>query len=277
VKIHHLSCATLCPPLGRALINEAGSMVAHCLLIEHAGGLLLVDTGLGVAEQEDPRATLGRRFTFLMGLRREPHLAAVRQVERLGFDPGDVRDIVVTHLDLDHAGGIPDFPGARVHVHQAERDAARARATFIERDRYRAYQWQHATMVCHGGAADEGDDWFGFRAVRPLPGIDLALVPLFGHTRGHCGVAVRDGQGWLLHCGDAYFHTREMDPDRPGCTPGLRAFQRIIAVDNGARLANQARLRDLARDHASEVRLFCAHDPKEYAMFAAPAPVRLFA
>ncbi len=29
------------------------------------------------------------------------------------------------------------------------------------------------------------------------------LVPLFGHTRGHCGVAVRTEQGWLFHAGDA--------------------------------------------------------------------------
>jgi hypothetical protein len=29
------------------------------------------------------------------------------------------------------------------------------------------------------------------------------LVPLFGHTRGHCGVAIRNGSGWLFHVGDA--------------------------------------------------------------------------
>jgi glyoxylase-like metal-dependent hydrolase (beta-lactamase superfamily II) len=29
------------------------------------------------------------------------------------------------------------------------------------------------------------------------------LVPLFGHTRGHCGVAVRTASGWLFHVGDA--------------------------------------------------------------------------
>jgi hypothetical protein len=73
---------------------------------------------------------------------------------------------------------------------------------------------------------------------------------------------VRDGDRWLLHCGDAYFHRAEV-ADPPGCPPGLRVFQRIIAADNAARVRNQERLRELAREHGDEVRIFSAHDPVE--------------
>jgi hypothetical protein len=45
-----------------------------------------------------------------------------------------------------------------------------------------------------------------------------------------------------------------------------------VAVDNAARLKNQARLRDLARDHASEVKIFSAHCPTELDRFAAVGP-----
>jgi hypothetical protein len=48
-------------------------------------------------------------------------------------------------------------------------------------------------------------------------------------------------------------------------------------MDNASRLANQARLRDLARDHGGDVRLFCAHDPKEFERFLAAKPARVFA
>ena len=67
-----------------------------------------------------------------------------------------------------------------------------------------------------------GDDWFGFDAVTAL-GDDVLLVPLRGHTRGHCGVAVRrpDG-GWLLHAGDAYFHAGEKHTP-PSPRPGSRS------------------------------------------------------
>lgn len=42
-----------------------------------------------------------------------------------------------------------------------------------------------------------------------------------------------------------------------------------MEVDRRARLANQARLRQLARGHGDEVRMFCAHDPVEFACLAA--------
>ncbi len=97
-----------------------------------------------------------------------------------------------------------------------------------------------------------------------LDGVDaeILLIPLVGHSRGHAAIAVREGDGWLLHCGDTYFHRDEL-ADPPSCPPGLRAFQAAMAADNGARRDNQERLRELARDHDSDVRLFCAHDPVE--------------
>jgi len=71
-------------------------------------------------------------------------------------------------------------------------------------------------------------------------GAEIALIPLVGHSRGHTGIAVRDGDGWLLHCGDAYFHRGQMAAE-PTCPPGLRAFQTMMAADRGARLNNEQR------------------------------------
>jgi glyoxylase-like metal-dependent hydrolase (beta-lactamase superfamily II) len=88
------------------------------------------------------------------------------------------------------------------------------------------------------------------------------MIPLPGHSRGHTAIAVREGDGWLLHCGDAYFHRNEMSIP-PSCPPALRMFQRMMAADEEARRNNQGRLRELARDHGDEVRLFCAHDAVE--------------
>jgi glyoxylase-like metal-dependent hydrolase (beta-lactamase superfamily II) len=51
---------------------------------------------------------------------------------------------------------------------------------------------------------DEMDaKWMGFDAIRLEFKPEMCLVPLPGHTRGHCGVAVRVGDGWLFHCADA--------------------------------------------------------------------------
>jgi glyoxylase-like metal-dependent hydrolase (beta-lactamase superfamily II) len=46
-------------------------------------------------------------------------------------------------------------------------------------------------------------EWFGIEAIR-LPFVpEMYLVPLFGHTRGHCGIAIQDRDSWLFNCGDA--------------------------------------------------------------------------
>jgi glyoxylase-like metal-dependent hydrolase (beta-lactamase superfamily II) len=102
-------------------------------------------------------------------------------------------------------------------------------------------------------------------------GPELLLIPLFGHTRGHCGVAVRDADGWQLHCGDAYFFHGEMSVQAPSCTPGLSAFQELVAVDRAARRRNRDRLLELARSRPDRaLRMFCAHDPTELARMQRP-------
>ncbi|MGZ4446839.1 MAG: MBL fold metallo-hydrolase [Nocardioides sp.] len=264
MSIHHLNCATLRPhgSFGGRVSPER--MVAHCLLVERPDGLLLVDTGFGTADINDPRR-LGRPFTAALRPALDLAETARAQVLARGFRVEDVTDIAVTHLDLDHAGGLGDFPAARVHVFGAELDAALA-PTWREKARYVGAQWAHGPRWQRHG--EQGDDWFGFRGVRAL-GDDVVLVPLHGHTRGHCGVAVRrpDG-GWVLHAGDAYFHASEkLTPPAPPA--GLRAFQTLMAVDNAQRRANQERLRELVAAHGSEVTVFCAHDASELAALTA--------
>jgi len=197
---------------------------------------------------------------------------AVAQLRRLGHDPAAVTDVVLTHLDLDHAGGLGDFPGARVHVFADELAAARARRSPKERSRYVAAQWAHGPdWVEH---RVDGDRWLGFEAVRALDD-DVLLVPLRGHTRGHCGVAVRrPAGGWFLHAGDAYSNAGEKQTP-PSCPPGLRLFQSAVQLDRSARAANQERLRALHAEHgpvagsAEPVTMFSAHDATEYDALAA--------
>lgn len=272
MRVHHLNCASMCPPGGRLMTGEGGlleraAMVCHCLLVEGPSGLILVDTGLGMEDLRAPAERLGGAFVWSMKPKLDRQETALRQVERLGFKAEDVRDLVVTHLDLDHAGGLADFPSARVHVYAAEHAAAMTPPTLFERMRYRAVQWAHGPAWAPAPEpAPGGEPWFGFACVRDLPGLppEVLLVPLPGHTRGHCAVAVRSGGGWLLHAGDAYFHRDELDPAGRRCPAGLELFQQVIQFDGDARLSNQHRLRALAAGHGREVAVFCAHDPVEY-------------
>lgn len=269
MKVHHLNCATLCPVGGRLVNGDASycgraRLVCHCLLVETSDGLALVDTGLGESDVLGRRGLLYQRRLRLLGARLAREETAAQQVVRLGFSPDEVRHVVLTHLDFDHAGGLDDFPRAQVHVLAREHEAAMARDTFHERLRYRPETWAHRPRwVLH--RPDEGERWFGFEAVRRISGLppELLLVPLHGHTRGHAGVAVETPAGWLLHAGDAYFFHGEMDVAHPRCTPLLDTYQRLLAFDDAARRHNQARLRELLRREGERVRVFSAHDPTE--------------
>jgi glyoxylase-like metal-dependent hydrolase (beta-lactamase superfamily II) len=274
MRIHHLNCGTDCP-LGGALFDGrsaglTGRLVCHCLLIEtDAYGLVLVDTGYGLRDVDhphrapDPRITRVIRGTLNIKLREEE--TAIRQIEALGFSAADVRHIVLTHLDFDHAGGLEDFPNAVVHLMEEEWSAATGpRRGFVPRNRYRPSQFDEVRNWRRYGSP--GERWFGFDAVRQLEGLppEILLVPLPGHTWGHAGVAVQRSEGWLLHAGDAYFYRGEVRQPKRRCTPGLRGYQTMMEVDRGLRLANQERVRRLSVEHAREVRVLCAHDPVEF-------------
>jgi glyoxylase-like metal-dependent hydrolase (beta-lactamase superfamily II) len=260
--VHHLDCGTMCPLLGPLTGGPAwlrpGRMVCHVLVVEtDRDGLVVVDTGFGSLDCADPRR-LALPFRALVRPRLDPAQTAVAQLRGLGYHPDDVRHVVVTHLDVDHAGGLHDFPRATVHLHRLEHDVAMRRASGADRVRYVAHQWAHQPRWAT--YEPTGDDWLGIPAVRALDGIrdDVALVPLVGHSRGHSAVAVRTGTRWLLHAGDAMFDRRELVAGGR-VPPGLRAFAAVVQHDRRARLASVDALRALAR--RPDVTIVCAHDP----------------
>ena len=275
MRIHHLNCISTCPIGGRLVDGRThgllgrGHLGCHCLLIETPNDLVLVDSGLGLRDVADPKGRLSRFFRFLVRPAYREQMTARRQVEALGFDADDVRNIVLTQLGFDHAGGLDDFPQATVHMLAREREHAELQETWMDRQRFRPQQWStrdHWITYTPG----TGSVWMGFTSVHDLRGLppELLLIPLPGHTHGHAGVAVQTGTGWQLLAGDAYFHPGEMDLETPRCTPGLAFYQWMLEKDREVRLSNQQRLRELRREHGDAVELYCSHDVAEFERMA---------
>jgi len=246
-----------------------GRLTSHCLLVETPLGLVLIDTGYGLRDVADPRSRLAQLFLTLVKPELREEMTALRQIEALGFRARDVRHIVLSHLDFDHAGGLDDFPDATVHLLAEEATAAARRRTPLDRMRYRPQQWSTRSHW-QTYSAREGDAWLGFSCVRPLAELadDVVMVPLVGHTLGHAGVAIRRQSDWLFYAADAYFFHAEMDLVRPHCTPGLRAYQTMMEKVRTSRLLNQERLRELKRSEAGQVTLCCAHDVREFELLS---------
>lgn len=251
MRVHHLNCGTLDP------VFPPVPSICYCMLIDTGtdDGLILVDTGFGTADYLKPT----RPVRFFMAANRMPrdiNETAVWQIAGLGYPAEALQHIIMTHLHIDHAGGLPDFPAAKVHVHALERAAALERRRWAGWIEYIPAHWSHGPLWVTHDTPD--GEWFGFDSIRLLGNNDyeVRLIPLHGHSPGHCGVAVRAGQDWLLLCGDeAYPFWNEQAMQRfGGKEPPLWLLK---LVGSGTHVS---RLKELWRTHGDRVRFMFSHD-----------------
>jgi glyoxylase-like metal-dependent hydrolase (beta-lactamase superfamily II) len=254
MKVHHLNCGSMKMP--------GAPLVCHVLLVEADEGLVLVDSGFGTEDCADPAGRVGVLRHFSRPALQYGETAA-HQIEALGYRRDDVRHILITHFDVDHIGGISDFPDAQIHVTAAEALAALRPPTRFERLRYRRRQWAHGPKIVEHDT--NGENWRGFAAAKELVDVSpgIVLVPMPGHTRGHTCVAVDAGHRWVLHCGDAFYHRGTLDGKSP-VPRVLRMQESLIAYDRNKVRDNHARLTELYRQQDPELVIVCAHDPVLY-------------
>lgn len=190
-----------------------------CALIDHAeAGWVLFDTGLGART----RALLERRpmrlLTRWMPIVYDESMQLRHRLEALGVSPHAVTRVLMSHLHLDHTGGMPDLPWATFTVAKDEWDAAQ--------------KMQPLRGLLSGYAVDDFRDAAIHTIDYPLPspiwpftqGHDvlgdgsLILLPTPGHTPGHQSLLVTllSGRRVLL-AGDAvYVHQNYMLPADQG-------------------------------------------------------------
>ncbi|WP_420457486.1 MBL fold metallo-hydrolase [Rubrivirga sp.] len=174
-------------------------LAMRCLLLRGHGRTILVDTGLG--HKGDAK------FQDIYGVD-HAHSTLVGSLAALGVRPGDVTDVVLTHLHFDHAGGAT----TRTATGDPESSPGQALAlTFPRAAHYvQRAQWAWAHESPREGASFlpenldpldasgrlvllDGDD-------APFPNVVLHVVD--GHTRGQQLVRVTDGSRSLLHAAD---------------------------------------------------------------------------
>ena len=273
MRIYHLNCGTMHGfdfprEDGTGGFFKRGLGVIHCLLVETGEGLVLVDTGWGKQDCADPSPTV-KFFMGVTGCSADPGETAVERIVSLGFSPSDVKHIFLTHLHLDHASGLPDIPDAVVHVQDVELAAFLHPRSLMERFAYRPEHRQHQPrwQVHHL----QNDRWFGLACLPPVQIGEAAfvMVPFTGHTRGHCAVAIRQGEQWMLHCGDAYGYYRQVDPDQPYRHPDGKLMEAVVTWGFRMPRRNWITIRGLVRAYGDRVQTCCSHDLHEYRSMSA--------
>jgi N-acyl homoserine lactone hydrolase len=186
-------------------------------LVEHPGaGPILIDTGLHPSVAVNPRQNLGR----LAGrpfreLKMEPEQAVSAQLRAKGIPAREVKVVVMTHLHLDHASAISEFPEATFIVSTAEWDAATGhgplhgyvRRQFDHAFDYRLLDFESPETESFSGFA-RSFDLFGDGSVR------CVYTP--GHSLGHLSVVLRLRAREVLVAADAIYLRRSLDEMRPG-------------------------------------------------------------
>ncbi len=169
----------------------------------------------------------------------------------LGINPGEVTDVVLTHLHYDHCGNQHLFPKARFHLQAAEMAYATG-PCMCHRMLRGGYDPEDIAITVRQLFAGRVRYHDGDGLV--APGISLHRVG--GHTNGQQVVRVWTRKGWLVLASDATHFFENFERDIP--------FPWV--VDVGATLNGFQRLRDLA---STDALVIPGHDPEIMKRFPA--------
>ncbi|MGH2836921.1 MAG: MBL fold metallo-hydrolase, partial [Thermoleophilaceae bacterium] len=94
-------------------------------LVEHPGaGPLLIDTGLHPSVAVDPKQNFGRLLALgFRGLEMTQEQSVPAQLRARGLDAADIGYVLMTHMHVDHASAISEFPDATFVLAKQEWDA----------------------------------------------------------------------------------------------------------------------------------------------------------
>jgi glyoxylase-like metal-dependent hydrolase (beta-lactamase superfamily II) len=184
------------PAAGMGLTGDRVAVPIPFYVIERDDGVTLFDAGL-------PAAMCDRNESYLTILRGEDldvtmteETTVTRCLERLDIDPAKVRQVVVSHLHFDHAGGLKELPNAALVVQRREWEAGFEREVanhYGLRKRY--FDLGHQVQLIDGE-----HDLFGDGSA--------VCIPSFGHTPGHQSLRVRGPQGDHILIADACYNAQ---------------------------------------------------------------------
>ncbi len=229
VRLHPLLCAeSLAPPGwfrrhdGRGATRRAlGFGVPQsqwlsgpigAFLLEHTtAGAILLDTGIHPSAPDRLKENFGRvNAYFFRTLRMSPGRSAPAQLRLRGIDPADISLVVMTHLHVDHASAMSEFPAATFICAEPEWQAATARfgvwSGYTRRQlpppsRVRTIDFDAHNSEQHPPFTNTVD-LLGDGSVR------LLYTP--GHTKGHISVLARLADREALLVGDAAYTLRNL-------------------------------------------------------------------
>ena len=241
----------------KAILYDLKNAVTQCLLIEGKDSLTLIDTGIGKKQiLENLNGNLNWAHKNLFGFKFSVDESAIEQIKKLGFNPKDVKDIFVTHLDFDHAGGIPDFPWATIHTSNEELLTSKNKWS-IHNKRYCRELWKnHIRIRPYDSSKGESLDSL-LNVQRPhLVDSDIYLIPLPGHTLGHFGYYLKENN--LFFAGDGFLHNCQLNESVANTPLILKIYNSISTMDSDLYDTSLNNIKEIKKRNIQVVN---SHDP----------------
>jgi len=224
-------------------------------VIEHANGLILFDTGQDRASVTDrtyfPGGATGYlyRRLALFDVGADDTLTA--QLAGLGYAPADVDTAIVSHLHVDHIGGLRELTGSKLLVSAAEwaeldKAGPELRGFLRSHIRVPGLAWHQVTPE----PTDDPALAPFTEALDVMGDGSLTLLPTPGHTAGSMSLLIRrTARPPLLLVGDLTYGAELLQSGR---LPGVGS-RRHLAESTRKILALQQKLPGLV--------VLPAHDP----------------
>jgi len=235
-------------------------LTAGSILVKHPAGDLLIDTG---SSSQYDREISGFPFRTWLKLKSlagqlKPKVPLPDLLRRIGEDPAKLRWAILSHVHLDHAGGLMDLPHlpvllTREEMQFAANPSVQAGGYVIAAPTLQFEPTPYETF-------DESTDLYGDGSV--------VVVPLRGHTPGSVGIFLNLSPTLrLFYVGDAVDDERGFE-ERVGKSLILRDS------DNDVSLANQivGKLSEL-HEKVSELAIVPAHGRSAYKKFFPSGPL----
>jgi glyoxylase-like metal-dependent hydrolase (beta-lactamase superfamily II) len=180
--------------LGGFLQKERIEIPMVAWLVEHPDGHVMIDTGATHRiKHQTPRF-----FERIMRFEITGEDEVGPSMRAIGLRPEDVRLVIPTHLDTDHAGGLGHFPDATVLLHRPEYEYA---STFAGKKRYMPTWWPESFRPTLYDLMPEPLGPFP-ESLRLTDHRDVTIVPIPGHSIAQVGIVMKTGAHSVFFTGD---------------------------------------------------------------------------
>lgn len=181
-------------------------------VIEHPEGTIVIDTGenVGVMNPDyfKPAGKLIAKYSkknLKFNVSKENEIGF--QLRQLGIKNDSIKNVILTHLHLDHTDGIKDFPNVEIILNEDEFKKPSGHFPELVPD------WFKPKTVNY-----KNDFIEVFNKAYPITKAeDVLLIPTNGHTKHHASVLYKTDNFDILFAGDVSYNQKQMiDNDLPG-------------------------------------------------------------